>query len=143
MLEGGEDPLFIARRMVIFASEDVGNADPRGLQLALNAQQAVDFIGMPEARIVLSQVVIYLAMAPKSRSCYEAIQSALSEVRASGALPVPMQLRNAPTELMRQQGYGKGPKNERLPSQLLGKKFYHPTQSGYEKYFKEKAETQS
>src|SRR3989338_5553166 len=107
MLEGGEDPLFIARRLVIFSAEDVGNADPRGIQIAIAAKEAVDFVGMPEARISLAQAVTYLASAPKSNASYEGINLALAEVRKSGALPVPFHLRNAVTSLMRAEGYGK------------------------------------
>jgi putative ATPase len=95
MLEGGDDPLFIARRLVIFASEDVGNADPQALLIAIAAQQAVQFVGMPEARISLAQAVVYLARAPKSRACYQGIEAALAEVRRTGALPVPLHLRNS------------------------------------------------
>ncbi|MDH3454510.1 MAG: replication-associated recombination protein A, partial [Desulfuromonadales bacterium] len=107
MIEAGEDPLFIARRMVIFAAEDVGNADPRALQLAVATQQAVHFIGMPEGRIPLAQAVTYLATAPKSNAAYVAVGEAQKEVRQSGALPVPHHLRNAPTGLMKDLGYGK------------------------------------
>src|SRR6185437_5780097 len=95
MLEGGEDPLFIARRLVILAYEDVGNADPRALQVAIAVKDAVDFVGMPEARINLAQAVTYLAMAPKSNASYVGIGAAIEEIRKSGALPVPMHLRNA------------------------------------------------
>ncbi|MBW2688948.1 MAG: replication-associated recombination protein A, partial [Deltaproteobacteria bacterium] len=107
MIEAGEDPLFIARRMVIFAAEDVGNADPRALQVAVATQQAVHFIGMPEGRIPLAQAVTYLATAPKSNAAYVAVGEAQKEVRQSGALPVPHHLRNAPTGLMKDLGYGK------------------------------------
>lgn len=146
MLEGGEDPLFIARRLVILASEDVGNADPRGLQIAIAAQQAVDFIGMPEARICLAQAVTYLAKAPKSNASYVGINEALAEVRETGALPVPMHLRNAVTSLMKNEGYGKGYQyahdrpdakvnQEHLPEKLQGRQFYRPKSIGYEKHF--------
>lgn len=147
MLEGGEDPLFIARRLVILASEDVGNADPRGLQIAVAAQQAVDFVGMPEGRIVLAQAVTYLAVAPKSNASYEGIGAALEEVRESGGQPVPMHLRNAPTRLMKAEGYGKGYRyahsepaarvaQPHLPEKLRGKRFYHPKEIGLEKQIK-------
>lgn len=157
MIEAGEDPLFIARRMVVFAAEDIGNADPRGLQLALSAQQAVHFIGMPEGRIPLAQAASYLACAPKSNAAYRGINLALAEVRKSGALPVPLHLRNAPTRMMKEMGYGKGyqyPHNNpdgftsqsHLPDQLQGEKYYIPSERGYEKtmkdriqYLKEKA----
>ncbi len=144
MIEAGEDPLFIARRMVIFASEDVGNADPRALQVAIATQQAVHFIGMPEGRIPLAQAVTYLATAPKSNAAYVAIGEAQKEVRQSGALPVPHHLRNAPTGLMKDLGYGKDYQyahnqtdsvvtQTHLPEALDGTRFYRPKDSGYEK----------
>ena len=106
MIEAGEDPLFIARRMVIFAAEDVGNADPRALQLALAVKDAVDFVGLPEGIIPLAQGVTYLASAPKSNAAYRAMIAARQDARELGALPVPLHLRNAPTPLMRGLGYG-------------------------------------
>jgi len=144
MIEAGEDPLFIARRMVIFASEDVGNADPRALQIALAVQQAVHFVGLPEARINLAQGVTYLASAPKSNASYIGIKKAQAEVRRSGALPVPKHLRNAPTKLMKQLDYGRDYRyahdydegvapQSHLPEQLEGTSFYRPTDRGYEK----------
>ena len=147
MLEAGEDPLFIARRLVILASEDVGNADPRGLQIALAAKDAVDFVGMPEARINLAQAVTYLACAPKSNASYAGINDAIMEVRKTGALSVPLHLRNAPTELMKREGYGAGYKyahtqkgararQVHLPTELIGRRFYEPQDSGYEKQLK-------
>jgi putative ATPase len=149
MIEAGEDPLFIARRMVIFASEDVGNADPRALQMALAVQQAVHFVGLPEARINLAQGVTYLATAPKSNAAYIGIEQALAEVRKSGALPVPLHIRNAPTRLMKELGYHKGYKyahdfaggvapQEHLPEALAGRRFYRPTERGYEKLIGER-----
>jgi putative ATPase len=140
MIEGGEDPIFIARRLVILASEDVGNADPRGLQVAIAAKDAVEFIGMPEGRIPLAQAVTYLALAPKSRAAYEGIGAALGEVQSSGAQPVPMHLRNAVTKVMKDEGYGAGYGKIRshLPEKLLGKRFYEPTENGLEKQMKEK-----
>ncbi len=149
MLEAGEDPLFIVRRMVIFASEDVGNADPRALQMALTVQQAVHFVGLPEARINLAQGVTYLATAPKSNASYKGINEAQAEVRKSGALAVPKHIRNAPTKLMKQLDYGKGYKyahdhqggvadQTHLPEQLAGRKFYTPTDRGYEKLIGER-----
>jgi putative ATPase len=149
MIEAGEDALFIARRMVIFASEDVGNADPRALQVAVATQQAVHFIGMPEGRIPLAQAVTYLATAPKSNAAYVAVGEAQKEVRQSGALPVPHHLRNAPTSLMKDLGYGKGYQyahnqadsivtQEHLPEALGGTKFYLPKDSGYEKMIRER-----
>jgi putative ATPase len=149
MLEGGEDPLFIARRLVILASEDVGNADPRAVMVAIAVKDAVEFIGMPEARISLAQAVTYIAMAPKSNAAYVGIGEALSEVRESGALPVPFHLRNAVTGLMKREGYGKGYKyahdqagqrthQAHLPEALRGRRFYEPKEIGAEKAFKEK-----
>jgi putative ATPase len=149
MLEGGEDPLFIARRLVILASEDVGNADPRGLMVAMAVKEAVEFVGLPEARINLAQGVTYLALAPKSNASYEGIEGALSEVRKTGALPVPFHIRNAVTGLMKAEGYGKGyryahsdkqgrAKQTHLPEELLGRRFYEPKQIGLEKQLKEK-----
>jgi len=149
MLEAGDDPLFIARRLVIFASEDVGNADPRGLQVALAVQQAVHFIGLPEARINLAQGVTYLATAPKSNASYAGINAALKEVRNSGALPVPMHIRNAPTSLMKELGYGRDYRyahdyehgvapQTHLPDLLAERQFYIPTDRGYEKMIGER-----
>ncbi|WP_236015136.1 replication-associated recombination protein A [Geomonas anaerohicana] len=149
MIEAGEDPIFILRRMVIFASEDVGNADPRGLQMAVSALEAFRLVGMPEGRIILGQAVTYLATAPKSNASYMGINEALAEVRKSGGLPVPMQIRNAPTKLMKGLGYGKGylyPHDYRdgvvaqgyLPEQLSGRRFYAPKESGYEKSIRER-----
>ena len=149
MIEAGEDPLFIARRIVIFAAEDVGNADPRALQLAVAAQQAVHFIGLPEGRIPLAQAVTYLATAPKSNAAYMAIADAQKEVRQSGALPVPFHLRNAPTGLMKDLGYGRDYQyahdhkdsvvtQEHLPEALGGSKYYRPNESGYEKTIRER-----
>jgi putative ATPase len=149
MLEGGEDPLFIARRLVILASEDVGNADPRALTVALAVKDAVDFIGMPEARISLAQAVTYIALAPKSNASYMGINQAIAEVHESGALPVPMHLRNAVTGLMKGEGYGAGyryahdqvgerAKQTHLPEGLVGKRFYEPKNVGLEKQLREK-----
>lgn len=149
MLEAGEDPLFIARRMVIFASEDIGNADPRALQVAMAVQQAVHFVGLPEARINLAQGVTYLASAPKSNASYVGISQAQAEVRRSGALPVPKQLRNAPTRLMKDLDYGKDYQyahnepqgvvtHQHLPEELEGARYYHPAESGFEKQIGER-----
>jgi putative ATPase len=151
MLEAGEDPIFVLRRMVIFASEDVGNADPRGLQMAVSALQAFQLVGMPEGRIILGQAVSYLASAPKSNAAYLGIDQALAEVRRSGALPVPMHIRNAPTSLMKNLGYGKGYRYPHdyqggfvaqgyLPEAIAGKQFYQPKESGYERSIKERME---
>jgi putative ATPase len=144
MVEAGEDPLFIARRMVIFASEDIGNADPQALQVAVAAKDAVHFVGMPEGRIPLAQAVTYLASAPKSNASYKAMLAAAADVEEQGALPVPLHLRNAPTPLMRKLGYGKDYKyahdyagsiveQEHLPEPLRGRTYYQPSDSGYEK----------
>jgi putative ATPase len=144
MLEAGEDPIFILRRMMILASEDIGNADPRALQMAVAALQAFQVIGMPEGRIILGQAVTYLATAPKSNASYAGINAALAEVRSSGALPVPLHIRNAPTKLMKESGYGKGYQYAHdydegysgqpcLPDSLTGRKFYEPKGHGYEK----------
>ena len=151
MLEAGEDPIFILRRMIIMASEDIGNADPRALQMAVSALQAFQVIGMPEGRIILGQAVTYLATAPKSNASYVGINSALAEVRKSGALPVPLHIRNAPTKLMKEQGYGKGYQyahdyedgysgQECLPERLAGRTFYEPSGHGYEKSILERME---
>ena len=139
MLEAGEDPIFIARRMVVFASEDIGLADAQALPLAVAAKDAVSFVGLPEARINLQHVVAYLALAPKSNAAYMAGEAAIAEVRASGALPVPIHLRNAPTGLMRKLGYGRdyvyphGHEEEAreqsyLPERLSGKRFFRDRQ---------------
>ncbi len=151
MIEAGEDPLFILRRMIILASEDIGNADPRALQVAVAALQAFQCIGMPEGRIVMAQAVTYLATAPKSNASYVGIDAALSEVRRSGAQPVPFHIRNAPTKLMKDLGYHKGYKyahdyrvgyvaQEYLPDTLKGKIFYDPAGHGYEKTIRERME---
>ncbi|MFT7276385.1 MAG: putative ATPase, partial [Cyclobacteriaceae bacterium] len=137
MIEGGEDVKFIARRLLILASEDIGNANPTALVLATNAFQAVNVIGYPESRIILSQCVTYLASSPKSNAAYEAINKAQAEVNKSGDLPVPMAVRNAPTKLMKDSGYGQGYKYahsyegnfvemEFLPEALNNTVFYEP-----------------
>ena len=149
MLEAGEDPLFVARRMVIFASEDVGNADSRALPLAVAVQQAVHFVGMPEGWIPLAQACTYLACAPKSNASYAAMKEAREAVKETGPLPVPLHLRNAPTELMKELGYGKGYQYPHdhpghhvaetyLPDALKGKTFYRPTEEGAEKDIRER-----
>ena len=126
MLESGEDPMFIARRMIVFASEDVGNADPRALMIAISVKDALETVGLPEARINLAHGAISLALAKKDRAVYNAINAAMDEVRDTGALPVPMVLRNAVTALMKQEGYGKGDPRELLPEGLRSKVFYKP-----------------
>jgi putative ATPase len=143
MLEGGEDPRFICRRMLILASEDVGNADPQGLVVATAAAEAFDRVGLPEGRLILAQAAIYLACAAKSNASYLALQAAQEAVREHGALPVPFHLRNAPTELMRKQGYGKGyryphdhpehfVREQYLPDAVRDAHFYAPTDLGAE-----------
>jgi putative ATPase len=147
MIEAGEDPLFIARRMVIFAAEDIGNADPQALQVAVAAKDAVHFVGLPEGRIPLAQAVTYLASAPKSNASYKAMLAATEDVQERGAVPVPLHLRNAPTPMMQKLGYGKDYKyahnyedhivdQEHLPKELLGRRYYTPSESGYEKEIK-------
>lgn len=137
MLEAGEDPLFIARRMMIFASEDIGMADPHALPLAVSAHQTFEAVGLPEGWIPLSHAAVYLAAAPKSNASYKAYKNALAAIRETGSLPVPLHLRNAPTRLMKELGYVQEyryPHDEPdfakdqtyLPEKLLGKKFYLP-----------------
>ena len=137
MIEGGEDVKFIARRMLILASEDIGNANPTALIMANNTFQAVNVIGYPEARIILSQCAVYLAASAKSNASYMAIENALGKVHESGDLPVPLSIRNAPTKLMKNLGYGKDYKYahqyegnfvsaEFLPDEIRGTKFYEP-----------------
>lgn len=148
LLDSGEDPVFIARRMVILASEDVGNADPRALSLAIAGLQAVELIGLPEARINLAQVAIYLACAPKSNRSYEAINKAQAEVKRSGSLPIPKSLRSAQTQLTKDLGHGKGyayahegktgwVPMDFMPQELKGACFYEPSDIGFEKTMKE------
>ena len=148
MLEAGEDPLFIARRMVIFASEDIGNADPAAIQVAVSVKDAFHFVGMPEGWIPLSQGVTYLASAPKSNASYKAYLSALNDVKEKGALEVPLHVRNAPTSLMKDLGYGKGYKyphdhggyteQSYLPKELQGREYYKPTDFGFDKEIKKR-----
>jgi len=144
LIEGGEDPMFIARRLVIFASEDIGNADPRALTVAVTGMDAVHKIGMPEARITLGQVVTYLAAAPKSNAAYKAMDAAIATVRKTGPLAVPNHLRNAPTKVAKSMGHGQGYKyphdfpdhiveQQYLPVELPDATFYSPTSQGTEK----------
>ena len=151
MLEAGEDPLFIARRMVILASEDVGNADPQALVVANSAFQAVHAVGMPEARIILSQAATYLASAPKSNAAYVAINEATEDVKNYALEPVPLHLRNAPTGLMKKMGYAAGYKyahdheggfveQDFLPPKLKDRIYYRPKEIGAEKNIKERLE---
>ncbi len=144
MIEAGEEPLYIARRLVRFASEDVGNADPNALAVAVAAKEAVHFIGMPEGNTALAQAVTYLATAPKSNAVYAAYNRAAADAHEQVAEPVPLHLRNAPTRLMKEQGYGEGyayahddPDGvtgmDCLPPALAGRRYYRPTTRGYEK----------
>jgi len=143
MLEAGEDPLYIARRLVRFASEDIGMADPQALVVAIAAQQAVHFIGMPEGNLALAEAVVYLATAPKSNSLYQAYSQVQEEIKQSPDEPVPLDLRNPVTSLMKKIGYGKGYKyphdypghfvqQQHLPDSLKGKRYYTPSDHGYE-----------
>ena len=149
MLRAGEDPNFVARRLVISASEDIGLADPRALTVAVTAQQAVHFIGMPEGRIPLSQATLYLACAPKSNSAYKAINEAMREVSNSGDRQVPLHLRNAVTKLMEESGYGENyiyphdyeghfKISNNLPDELSDSRFYEPSDLGYEKFISDR-----
>jgi len=149
MLTAGEDPFYIARRMVRFASEDVGNADPYALGIALSAMEAFRFLGHPEGELALVQAAAYLATAPKSNSIYRAYSEIKACVKSTGTLPVPLQIRNAPTDLMQALGYGKGYKyahdykdayvaQQYLPDKLKGRRFYSPADKGYEKMIKQR-----
>ena len=148
MIEGGEKPEFIARRLVILASEDISNADPQGLTLAVSGFQAVHMIGMPEAAIILAQVTTYLSGAPKSNASYRAIQTALEQIKEEGTPGVPLHLRNAPTGLMKALDYGKDYEYPHThPEHFVNanyfpdgaeKSFYHPTGQGYEKFISER-----
>ena len=149
MMEGGEDPLFIARRLLILASEDIGNASPNALLIAEAAFSAVDKIGMPEGRIILSQCVTYLASCPKSNASYQAVDKAIADVKSKKLFPVPLHLRNAPTKLMKEIGYGdnyKYPHNydnnfveeNYFPKEMKPTQYYIPTNNGLEKSIKER-----
>ncbi|MFH1674535.1 MAG: replication-associated recombination protein A [Pseudomonadota bacterium] len=151
MLEAGEDPLYIARRMVRFASEDIGNADPQALPIAVSAMEAFRFIGLPEGELALAQAAVYLATAPKSNSLYIAYGDVKKTIKETGTLPAPLHIRNAPTKLMRDIGYGRGYQyahnfknayvpQDYLPEDLKGLIFYKPTERGFEKTIKERLE---
>ncbi|HLY98824.1 MAG TPA: replication-associated recombination protein A [Candidatus Angelobacter sp.] len=151
MLESGEDPLYIARRVVRMASEDIGLAAPEALNLCLSAKEAIDFLGMPEAALALAQAVAYLALAPKSNALYTAYNAVLEDVEKTSAAPVPLHIRNAPTALMKKVGYGKGYQYahdledkvadmECLPDNLRGRRYYHPTTEGREKLLSQRLE---
>ena len=144
MIEAGEDPLYIARRLVRFASEDVGMADPQALVIAIAAQQAVHFVGLPEGNLALAQAVVYLAVAPKSNSLYQAYSRVKQDIQHGRNEPVPLHLRNPVTDLMREMGHGRGykyahdypdhfVKQQNLPPSLQGKRYYVPSDQGYEK----------
>lgn len=148
MIEAGEDPLYIARRMVRFASEDIGNADPYALTLTISAMQAFDFIGPPEGYLALAQACIYLSLSEKSNAIYTAYNAVEKDVRELPEYPVPLHIRNAPTKLMESLGYGRGylyPHNFKdaivkqayMPEELKNKRYYHPTERGHEKRLKE------
>lgn len=151
MIEAGEDPKYIIRRMIRFASEDIGNADPQALQIATAAKQAVEFLGYPECNTALVQTAIYLATAEKSNRVYEAVNKAKEIINQTGNLSIPLHLRNAETKLMKDLGYGKGYQyahefkdakvsQEHLPEEIKNEKFYEPTERGYEKYIKKRME---
>jgi len=149
MLAAGEDPFYIARRMVRFATEDIGNADPAALGIALSAMEAFKFLGHPEGELALAQAAVYLATAPKSNSIYSAFGKVNEVIHQTGSLPVPLHIRNAPTRLMKDLGYGRDYKyahnyadavvaQEYLPDRLKGQHFYFPTRRGFEKTIKER-----
>ncbi|HOG07931.1 MAG: replication-associated recombination protein A [Syntrophales bacterium] len=149
MLEAGEDPLYIARRMIRFASEDVGNADPRALAVAMDAMQAFHFLGRPEGELALAQAAVYLATAPKSNALYAGYGQVRRAIERTGTLPVPLHIRNAPTRLMKDLGYGRDYKyahdyedayipQDYLPDPLAGERFYRPTDRGFEKIIGER-----
>jgi putative ATPase len=149
MLAAGEDPFYIMRRMVRFASEDIGNADPQALNVTMNAMQAFKFLGHPEGELAIAQATVYLATAPKSNSIYAAYGDVQRVVKKAGSLPVPLHIRNAPTRLMKELGYGKDYKyahnykeafvpQDYLPEKLKGHVFYRPSGRGYEKIVKER-----
>jgi len=149
MIEGGEDPLYIARRLIRFASEDVGLASPRALEQAVAAYQACRYVGLPECVLALAQVVVFLAVSPKSNSLDTAMTDVKEEIARSGHLPVPLHLRNAPTGFMKGLGYGRGYKyahdypgaqvdQEHMPEQLKGRRFYVPSDRGYEQTIEER-----
>jgi putative ATPase len=151
MIEAGEDPLYVARRMVRFASEDIGLADPQALSIALLSMQAFHFIGLPEGELALAEGAVYLATAPKSNAVYVAYEKACRDVKERGALPVPLHIRNAPTHLMEELGYGHGYKyahdyaegivqQEYFPKELGPRSYYHPTDRGLEKIISQRLE---
>ncbi len=151
MLEAGEDPIFLLRRMVIFAGEDIGNADPRALSVVVDCLRAVELVGLPEGVLPMSMAASYLALAPKSNAALKAYAAARKDVTEKGPLPVPLHIRNAPTQLMKQLGYGGGYKyphnfegnyvpDQYLPDALRGSSYYQPTDNGFEKELKARLE---
>jgi len=149
MLAAGEDPLYIARRLIRFASEDVGIADPQALAITVNCRNAYHMLGSPEGELALVEAAIYLATAPKSNALYRAYNEVRRDIEKTGSLPVPLHIRNAPTRLMRELDYGKGYQyahddteglvdQEHLPDELCGRKYYHPTNRGYESLVKDR-----
>jgi putative ATPase len=149
MLEAGEDPLYIARRVVRMAVEDIGLADPNALSLCMAARDAVDFLGMPEGNLALAQAAVYLAIAPKSNALYTAYSDVQQDVERTAAEPVPLHLRNAPTGLMKNLGYGQGYQYAHdleskvadmqcLPDNLKDRRYYHPTNEGIEKRIRQR-----
>ena len=144
MIDGGADPLYIARRLVRMASEDIGNADPKALSLTLEAWQVQERLGAPEGTLALAQAVSYLALAPKSAAVYQAFNAALADIRETGSLPVPLHLRNAPTALMKAEGHGADyryahdydnafvPGERYLPGTLMSRRYYAPSDRGLE-----------
>ena len=151
MLEAGEDPLYVARRVIRFASEDVGLADSKALEIAVAAYQACHFLGMPECTVHLTHAVVYMSMAPKSNSLYMAYENAKKDALSQLAEPVPMVIRNAPTRLMKKLEYGKGyqyahdtqeklTNMQCLPDSLLGREYYKPTEQGLEAKYKQRLE---
>jgi putative ATPase len=149
MLAAGEEPLYIARRLIRFASEDIGNADPQALQVAMNCRDAYHMLGTPEGELALAQAVVYLATAPKSNAVYTAYKKVLDDIRQTGSLEVPLHIRNAPTRLMKNLDYGKGYKythdhedglvlQDHLPPELAGHIYYSPTNRGYEAVIKDR-----
>ena len=151
MLDAGEDPLYIARRLIRFASEDVGNADPHALQIAVSAMEAYRFVGSPEGDLALAHSAVYLACAPKSNALYTAYSKVQNDIQKTQALPVPLHIRNAPTSLMKELGYGKDYKyphnfpdgyveEDYLPENLRGRTYYQPTDRGFEAEIKKRLE---
>lgn len=149
MLASGEDPLYVARRMVRFAVEDIGNADPEALKMALNGMEAYRFLGSPEGDLALAQTAVYLATAPKSNAIYAAYGKVQETIKQTGSLETPLHMRNAPTKLMKSMGYGKDYQyahdyqdaivfQEYLPDKIRGRKFYTPVDRGYEQTIKKR-----